>query len=347
MNIEEIREKNAYYKRLVDELNMDVDTVEVDEDEIRFRCSSLGHLMTDPKGKSNYDKWSDACMLLVKTQSSYDNLKTKDGKMGTGYLAKISELNKLIPELEKVKHEKELSETVITHLVDVYVSREYNRFTEIKAKVLDKGNEVEEDSITVVSRITKKFYKKNEEHLKNSYIQGTPDLFDGVIIQQAEEIRDTKSSWDAFTFHRSKYKPLDKRYYWQMQGYMALSVAKVSYVDFCLINTPYHLVQAELRRESYNHLNEETPTWIELQIIANHVYDKETFDKYIHNRGIVINALEGKEQENAKAVYHGFVEIPLEKRHFPFEVKRNDEDIERLYQRIEDCRKWMKQNLYK
>ncbi len=346
MTVEEIKAKNEYYEKLMDIME-DVPEGSNELDEILFRCSSLGHLMTEPKGKSNYEKWEEACALLAKTKASYEALKTKYGKMGTGYLVKIAHLENEIPELEKVKNVKQLSETVITHLVDVFVSREYNRFYEIKAKVLGKGNDTEEDSISVVSRITKKFYKKNEEHLKNSFIQGTPDLFDGAIITNAEEIRDTKSSWDTFTFHRSKYKPLANLYYWQMQGYMALTGAKVAHVDYCLNNTPYKLVEGELRRESYNHPNEETPVWIELQIIANHVYDLKTFDKYIEQRGIYIKAIEGEEKGYALAVYHGFVEIPLEKRHFSFRVERSEADIERLYERIEDCRTWIKDNMYK
>ncbi len=346
MTIQEIQSKNEYYQKLMG-IMQDVPEGANEIDEILFRCSSLGHLMTEPKGKSNYEKWEDACILLGKTKAQYDALKTKDGKMGIGYLSKISELEKTIPELEKVKNIKQLSESTISHLVDVFVSREYNRFYEIKAKVLGKGNDTEEDSISVVSRITKKFYKKNEQHLKNEFIQGTPDLFDGAVITNAEEIRDTKSSWDAFTFHRSKHKPLQMLYYWQMQGYMALTGAKVAYVDYCLNNTPYEIVEDELRKESYNHANAETPIWIELQIIANHVYDKKTFDKYIKQRGIYIDAIEGKEKENAMAVYYGFVEISLEKRHFSFKVERNESDIERLYARIKDCRIWIKENMYK
>lgn len=243
---------------------------------------------------------------------------------------------------EPKKGSKEtLSETTKTHLVDVFVSNKYNRFTEISAKQLDKGNEVEEDSITVVSRITGKFFKKNEESLSNEYIKGTPDLYVGESIREAEQIRDTKSSWDAYSFFRAKNKPLNSMYYYQGLGYMALTGAKSCSIDYCLNNTPYSLVEAELRKESYRHPENNTPEWVELQIIANHVYDETAFHNYVDMRGIKPS------DSNALAVVMGFVEIPLKERHFNFEFKRDDEEIERLYQRIRDCREYMNNELFK
>jgi hypothetical protein len=257
-------------------------------DEILFRCSSAGHLMTDPKKKS-----------------------------------------------------ESLSECTKTHLVDVYVSKMYNRFREINAKQLDKGNDTEEDSITVVSRLTGKLFKKNEDHLSNEFIKGTPDLFTGESIYNAETIRDTKSSWDAYSFFRAKAKPLDPMYYWQGMGYMWLTGAKSCSIDYCLNNTPFNLVMKELNKESYNYPEADTPAWVELQIIANHVYDEKTFKEYIDRRGISVF------DQYAQAVRDGFVEIPLKERHFSFEFPRSSVDIERLKHKIIECRKYMATQLFK
>jgi hypothetical protein len=243
--------------------------------------------------------------------------------------------------IEPKAKKETLSESTKTHLVDIYVSNKYNRFTEITAKQLDKGNETEEDSITTVSRVTKMFFKKNDKSLKNDYLMGTPDLFTGETIEQAETIRDTKSSWDAYSFFRAKAKSLNPLYYWQGTSYMALTGAKTCTIDYCLNNTPYSLVESELRKESYKHPENNTPAWIELQIIANHVYDENTFHQYVDQRGIVPN------DSNSMAIVLGFVEIPLKERHFNFEFNRNEEDIERLYQRIRDCRVYLKEELFK
>lgn len=292
MSIEEIRQRNEYFERIMLEV---APVTSHTAEEILFRCSSLHHLMTDPKP-------------------------------------------------EAVKRGELISEGTKTHLVDIYTSNTYNRHEDITSKFLEKGNEVEDDSITIISRITKTFLRKNEQHLKNYFIMGTPDLFIGEDIHKAEVIRDAKSSWSVFTFMRAKHKPLEKSYYWQMQGYMALTGAKVAYVDYCLNNTPYSLVENELRKLSFKY-DGNTPAWIELQLIANHVYDLEAFNTYMRNRDININALTGIDFERANAVFMGFVEIALKDRHFNFKVDRNDADIDRLYKRIEDCREWIKNNL--
>jgi hypothetical protein len=233
-----------------------------------------------------------------------------------------------------------LSETTKSFLVDVFVSENYNRYNEISGKYLDKGNDVEEDSITTVSRITGKFLKKNEDSLSNEFIKGTPDLFVGDFIESAEIIRDTKSSWDAYTFFRAKNKGLLDAYKWQGTGYMWLTGAKKCFIDYCLNNTPYHLVESELRRESYNHPEGDTPAWIELQIIANHVYDFATFNDYIHARGIVLV------DDNSKSVFNSFIEIPLKQRHFSFEFDRDENEIEELKEKIIECRKYINENLF-
>ena len=245
------------------------------------------------------------------------------------------------PREKAAKERGELAEGVKTHLVDVYVRNKYNRFTEVNAKQLDKGNDTEEDSITIVSRITKEFYKKNEEFLSNDFIQGTPDLFKGPEILKAELIRDTKSSWDAFSFFRAKAKQLEKNYYCQVMGYMWLTGARTAYIDYCLNNTPIGLIQRELYKESFNHEGNNTPTWIELQILANHIYDRSTFLKTIQERNYL------DLDENAQAIINGFVEIPLKERHFSFEVKYDESFIEKLKERIIKCREYIENDLFK
>ena len=289
-------------------------------DEIKFRCSSLGHLMADGN-KITDNQLAELLSLELKAKRT-DIQEEK--------------LKNLIYKRDN----PELSEGVKTHLVDIFVSAKYNRFTEISAKQLDKGNDTEEDSITIVSCITGQFFKKNEETLENEYIRGTLDLFRGENVRKAKQIRDTKSSWDAFSFFRAKNKGLNPLYYWQGNGYMGLTEAEECSIDYCLNNTPIHLVKNLLFKESYNH-ESRTPAWIELQILANHVYDKKTFDDYIERFEIKI------EDQNANSVYKGFVEIPMKERHFNFEFKRKESEIKRIYSRVKEAREHMNKHLFK
>jgi hypothetical protein len=260
--------------------------------EIKFRCSSLGHLMTDPREKAK-------------------------------------------------KESGELAETVKTHLVDVFVSAKYGRREEIMGKYLDKGNEREEDAITLVSRVTKRFYKKNTERLTNDYISGELDLFLGETVDNADETIDTKVSWSANTFFRAKNKPLDKMYEWQGVGYMALSGAKKHTVAYCLVNGTESAIANEKRILSYQNGmmdagGNPSLEFIERckQIEINHIFDLAAFQK------------EYQHYDFANDVSKWTYDIPMEERLFMISFQRDESEIERLYQRIRDCRNWMNENLF-
>lgn len=233
--------------------------------DIKFRCSSLGYIMTEPRSKSEL-----------------------------------------------------LSETTKTHLVDKFVSAKYGRETDIQNKYISKGLAVEEDSITLYSRVTKQFFKKNELTLDNEFISGTPDLFTGSIIHEADTIIDIKSSWDIFTFFRTTQDKLNKMYYWQLQGYMALTGAKSSRLVYCLVNTPEPLIYDEKNKLKWKMgvINPETD---------------ENFQKACDELDKVMK----------------YDDVPMEERFNEITIERNDADIERLYERVKQCREYMNQYLFK
>lgn len=211
---------------------------------------------------------------------------------------------------------EKLSETCKTHLVDVFVSYKYKRKTDIHNKYVEKGLMVEEDSITLFSRATKTFFKKNEEHLSNEFIKGTPDLFQGSEIKKAEKIIDIKSSWDIFTFFRTAEKEINMNYYWQLQGYMALTGAPVATLAYCLVNTPDTIMSDEKRKLQWRMgIIDDTPDFIEAckEIDKLSIYD----------------------------------DIPINERIYTLDIERNDSDIERLYEKIKECRIYMNENLFK
>src|SRR5689334_14038122 len=96
------------------------------------------------------------------------------------YLFRCHALGLLMTE-PKVKSET-LSETTKTYLAECYVDHIYGRNKEIQSKFLEKGIAVEEDSITLLSRVKKKLYKKNSIRLKNEFVTGEPDLYEGESI---------------------------------------------------------------------------------------------------------------------------------------------------------------------
>lgn len=236
--------------------------MKIDFSDTLFRCSSLGHIMTDPK-------------------------EAAEKKLGN------------------------LSEGAKTHLVDIYVHQRYGRQTDISNKYIEKGLACEEDGITLYSRLRKSFFKKNEQHLSNEFIKGTPDLFVGKEILKATEVIDIKVSWDIYTFFRTQTKKLNSLYYWQLQGYMWLTGATSSTLAYTLVNTPEIFLQDEKRRLFYkmNAVTEENPEYIEAC---------EELEKSMR-----------------------YDDIPIKERLLTFDVPRNDDDINRLSDKVVKCRQYL------
>jgi hypothetical protein len=208
-----------------------------------------------------------------------------------------------------------LSETTKTHLIDKFVSYKYGRQTDISNKYIAKGLEVEEDSLTLYTRFKKIYDKpsrKNEQWLKNEFICGTPDLFYGESIDKADHVVDLKSSWDIFTFFRTKSKKLNPMYYWQLQGYMALTGAKQATLAYCLIDTPDAMINDEKRKLLWKMgvTTEDNPDYQEACI------------------------------EIEKLCLYS--DIPLEERVLETIIERDDEKIKQLYTRIKQCREYLK-----
>ena len=135
-----------------------------------------------------------------------------------------------------------LSQTAKTYCETWLKEQIYGRRKEIYNKYLQKGLDMENEAIALVEdHYNYDFLIKNEKHFANNFLTGTPDL----ILPDC--IRDTKCSWDCFTFPLFESK-LDKGYYWQMQGYMALVGRDVAYVDYVLVDTPEEL---DSNAESY------------------------------------------------------------------------------------------------
>ena len=156
---------------------------------MKFRCSSLGKLMTEPRSKS-------------------------EGVLSVGAKTYIREL--AAQEIFGVEFE-------------------------ISSKAIEKGIEVEGDSIDLLNSVRGLSLFKNTERKSNDFITGECDLFDS----EAKRGHDIKSSWSIATFPITVADCEDRLYEWQMRGYMALWDADEWEVNYCLVDTPDRLIGFE------------------------------------------------------------------------------------------------------
>ena len=148
-----------------------------------------------------------------------------------------------------------------------------------------------------------RFHIKNEERHENEYIKGTPDIVDSASII------DIKTSWDLWTFGKAE---VTKDYYWQLMGYMWLTGKTRSYLNYCLVDAPYELIQDELRKLSWKMMMIDTadPLYMEAE---EKIKRNMTFD-----------------------------DVPAKIRVKTFSVDYHYDEIEKLKRRIEECREHLK-----
>ncbi|MDH2051195.1 hypothetical protein [Achromobacter marplatensis] len=112
---------------------------------------------------------------------------------------------------------------------------------EFSGKEIQKGLEVEDQSIALLNRVRGLSLVKNAERRTNEWLTGECDLY------HAERRRghDLKSSWSAKTFPGWLVDAIDSGYEWQMRGYMMLWDADQWEVNYALVDTPERLIGFE------------------------------------------------------------------------------------------------------
>ena len=118
-------------------------------------------------------------------------------------------------------------------------------------------------------------------------------------------VEDIKNSWDCFTFPLFDTDIPDKKYYWQGQVYMALTGRNTFGLVYTLMNAPDHLIEQEARRSA------------EWQEVEAELYDAV----------------------RERMTYDG---LNTDLRIKRFEIARNEDDIARIAQRVEQCREYIR-----
>ncbi|MBU6431483.1 hypothetical protein KGQ29_03860 [Patescibacteria group bacterium] len=199
-----------------------------------------------------------------------------------------------------------LGETCKSKLLEIWVEEKFNRKKTIANKWIEKGLLVEEDSLTLYSRCTKKFFKKNKEQISNDWFTGTPDII------EKDCIIDIKSSWDLHTFLKANFDDVNKNYFWQGQAYMDLTGIKKFKLVYCLINTPEQIINDEKRKLGW------------LMGTATDTDQK------------CIDAFSELEKEMI------FDDIPMGERFFEIEIDYNEEMMAKAKEKLVLCREYIK-----
>lgn len=225
----------------------------VDFSDYLFRCHALGNLMTDVR-----------IGLTKKQQETFESLDKRIKGDGRPLTEKQSELYGEL--LIKKNAKPTLSKTAISYLEKIHREIIFGRSEEIQSKYLDKGVQVEEQSLTLYSDVCNKLLVKNKERFYNDYLTGEPD-------NAKDKVRDIKSSWDFTTFPMYAKNIPNKHYDWQLQGYMALTGLSEAELIYCLVDTPDLIIEDEKRRMAWKLGFIELPEELSEEIEMNLKYE--------------------------------------------------------------------------
>lgn len=209
-------------------------------------------------------------------------------------------------ELTNKQNNPELPEGAKTYCKDWLKGELFDYQKFLSNKYLDKGNIMEDESIDFIAdRLGYGFLLKNEDHFSDEFMQGTPDILYGDLVI------DVKNSWDCSTFPYFESKIPTSDYYWQLQGYMSLTGKTSAKLIYCLLDTPEHLIEKEAKWYSISQGYEDL--------------DMDVYNKYLKNMT--------------------YKNIPNKLKIKVFDIPRNDEDIQKIKDRVIMCRTYIDQLL--
>lgn len=212
------------------------------------------------------------------------------------------------PQAKAAKDAGELSKTAKTALIGTYIREVYGREKDITTKQMSKGIIGEDKGIELLSRHQGEIYSKNETRYNNEYLTGHPD-----IITQDNRIIDTKLSFDLWTFLPNITEPLNKDYFFQLQGYFWLCNAQSGAVAYILADCPESIIEQEkyFLLKKMNVISEESPEYIEAAA------------------KLEINLI--------------YPDIPLNEKVLILKVDRDEEVIEKIKQKVIKCREFLQE----
>lgn len=218
------------------------------------------------------------------------------------------------PKEKSAKDKGELSITCQKELLIIYEEYVWGRKQDITTKQMEKGLVCENDGITLYSRLEKRLFIKNEERLENDWATGHPDIYTGESILKAEEVDDMKISWNSRTFlpnilalmngDKNQYEP-------QLNVYFDLTGAKKGGIVYTLVSAPMNIIEDEKRKLLYK---------MDVATEENDEFKKAAAEL---ERNMIFEDIDYRER---------CVKIP---------VKRNDELIEKMKNKVPRMREWL------
>lgn len=260
--------------------------------------------MSNPKGGK----------LSKKEENRINSLEKKYAKCSD---EELQELESLIIKREELESTIKLSSSCIDYLLTVYQNKRYgarykylHEDDSISTSPMSNGTRTEVDSLKMLSKVTGNKYYKYKNKISNGYLCGILDAIDGKTIKKANTVIEIKGVSTVKDILRRIGKPIEPKYYLQMQGYLSITGKKYAELTYCVM--PVHeTVVADQKRLFYKKYE--------------NVYEIDILNKVWKKKEIKLR----------------MDDIPINEKVLTYRIERNEEVINEIQNRVMDCRKWL------
>ena len=206
-----------------------------------FRASNIDALFAGQDGLTEAQK-RDLDKLLSR-QKDYESGNQKS-KLTPTMEATLNDL------IDKSKAKPELPQGAKTLIEEIIDAEVYQYKDSYSSRELDKGNDVEEDTIELYNDVFFTDHKKiakgdKYEEISYNHITGQPDIVD----ESTKMVKDAKSSWSKKTFKKKMSDAKNSKYDWQVRTYLYMLQGITGDKSWCtgeyffgLVDTPEELV---------------------------------------------------------------------------------------------------------
>lgn len=208
------------------------------------------------------------------------------------------------PQKKEDKEAGNLSETAKKALYKAYIQAKWGRSKETKTKQMDKGKLVQDDIMNMMGFFENKIYERNTERRSNEWIEGECDCVHDLVD-------DYKASWEPESFIPNLIDKVPKEYEYQMQGYLWLWDKQDGRIIWGLVNCPDMILKNERQKLlwSMDVATDLSPEYLEA---AREMEKNLIFD-----------------------------DIPLEERAIITNIRRDEEIIAKIPQKVTKAREYL------
>lgn len=237
----------------------------------KFRCHYQGSLVSLPK------------QLTENQNETLKAYRDRANGIGRALTAKQKETWHSIETKNNDSQVYKLTDTAKTICTNIVFYERFNREFRLNNKYFEKGLEVEKASRDLVSEVIGTNLVADDERKENEWVTGKRD------IKHDELIVDIKSTYDFVSFNKHLIDTNDEFYFRQLDSYMDLWGIKQSLLAYVLVDSPFKVIDDEIRRISYKEnlitidgdIREESIGRV-VEIVKNHLFSRQALVDFCH-----------------------------------------------------------------